>query len=130
MLLIGAGSGVVPLMAMIRYRKASGEPVPVALLLSSRTWGDVLFRDELLELERSLPDFALALALTGEPAMRSSDFNRRIDATMVADVAARLPVSPGNVFVCESNAFVDTAADAALALRLESRLIKTERYGA
>jgi ferredoxin-NADP reductase len=41
-LLIGAGSGVVPLMAMIRYRKASAEPVPVALPLSSRTWGDVL----------------------------------------------------------------------------------------
>ena len=79
-LLIGAGSGVVPLMAMIRYRKASGEPVPVALLLASRTWGDVLFRDELLELERSLPDFALALALTREPAMRSTDFSRRIDA--------------------------------------------------
>src|SRR3954466_16426998 len=52
-LLIGAGSGVVPLMAMIRYRKASGEPVPVALSLSSKTWGDVLFRDELLELEMS-----------------------------------------------------------------------------
>ena len=79
-LLIGAGSGVVPLMAMIRYRKASGEPVPVALLLSSRTWGDVLFRDELLELERSLPDFALALALTREPATRRTDFSRRIDA--------------------------------------------------
>jgi ferredoxin-NADP reductase len=102
--------------------------VPVALLLSSRTWGDVLFRDELLELERSLPDFALAL--TREPAMRSSDFNRRIDATIVADVAARQPVSPGSVFVCGSNAFVDIAADAALALGLESRLIKTERYGA
>ena len=128
--MIGAGSGVVPLMAMIRYRKASGEPVPVAPLLSSRTGGDVLFRDQLLELERSLPDFALALALTREPAMRSSDFNRRIDATMVADVAARLPVSPGSVFVCGSNAFVDIAADAALALGLESRLIKTERYGA
>ncbi|WP_245258126.1 FAD-binding oxidoreductase [Afipia sp. 1NLS2] len=89
-LLIGAGSGVVPLMAMIRYRKASGEPVPVALLLSSKTWGDVLFRDELLQLERSLPDFALALALTREPAVRGSDFSRRIDAAMVADVAARL----------------------------------------
>jgi ferredoxin-NADP reductase len=128
--LIGAGSGVVPLMAMIRHRKASDEPVPVALLLSSRTWGDVPFRDELLELERSLPDFALALALTREPAMRSSDFSRRVDATMVAEVAARLPVSPGSVFVCGSNAFVDIAADATLALGLESRLIKTERYGA
>src|SRR3954449_9876991 len=128
-LLIGAGSGVVPLMAMIRYRKASAEPVPVALLLSSRTWGDVLFRDELLELESSLSDFALALALTREPAMRRSDFSRRIDAPMVADVAARLRVAPGCVFVCGSNAFVEIAVDAALALGLEAGAIKTERYG-
>ncbi|MER9432542.1 ferredoxin reductase [Mesorhizobium sp. M0408] len=130
LLLIGAGSGVVPLMAMIRHRKASGEPVPVALFFSSRTWGDVLFRDELLELERSLPDFALALALTREPTMRGSDFSRRIDAAMIADVAARQHVSPGSVFVCGSNAFVDIAADAALALGLEAGAIKTERYGA
>jgi glycine betaine catabolism B len=129
-LLIGAGSGVVPLIAMIRYRKASGEPVSIALLLSSRTWGDVLFRDELLELERWLPDFALALALTREPAMRSTDFSRRIDAPMVAEVAARLPESPGCALVCGSNGFVDIAADAALALGLEAGAIKTERYGA
>jgi glycine betaine catabolism B len=128
--LVGGGSGVVPLMAMIRHRKASGEPVPVALLLSSRTWGDVLFRDELLELENSLPDFALALALTREPATRRTDFSRRIDARMVADVAARLPESPGCAFVCGSNAFVDIAADAVLALGLEAAAIKTERYGA
>ena len=129
-LLVGAGSGVVPLMAMIRYRNASGEPVPVALLLASRTWGDVLFRDELLELEMSLPDFTLAFALTREPATRSTDFSRRIDARMVADVAARLPVFPGCALVCGSNAFVDVAVDAALALGLEAGAIKTERYGA
>jgi ferredoxin-NADP reductase len=129
-LLIGAGSGVVPLMAMIRHRKARAESVPVALLLSSRTWNDVLFRDELLEIKSSLPDFALALALTREPATRSDDFSRRIDATMVADVAARLPVLPGYVFVCGSNAFVEIAAEAALALGLEAGAIKTERYGA
>src|SRR5262245_42851602 len=93
-LLIAAGSGVVPLIAMIRYRKASGEPVTVALLLSSRTRGDVLFRDELLELERWLPDFALALALTRDAAMRSTDFSRRIDAPMV--IGARRRVSEGN----------------------------------
>jgi ferredoxin-NADP reductase len=129
-LLIGAGSGVVPLMAMIRYREASGERVPVALALSSKTWGDVLFRDELLELEMSLPDFTLALALTRETATRRTDFSRRIDARMVADVAARLPESPGCAFVCGSNAFVDIAVDAALALGLEAGAIKTERYGA
>jgi ferredoxin-NADP reductase len=128
-LLIGAGSGVVPLMAMIRYRKASTEPVPVALLLSSRTWDDVLFRDELLELENSLPDFALALVLTRESPMRHCDFGRRVDAPMVADVAARLPLSPGYAFVCGSNAFVNIAVDAVLALGLKTMVIKTERYG-
>ncbi len=129
-LLIGAGSGVVPLMAMIRYRMANAETVSVALLLSSRTWDDVLFRDELLEIERSLPDFTFALAQTREPAIRSTDFSRRIDAPMVADVAARLPVAPGCVFVCGSNSFVEIAADAAVALGLEAGAIKTERYGA
>ncbi|GGC76394.1 ferredoxin reductase [Chelatococcus reniformis] len=128
-LLIGAGSGVVPLMAMIRYRQASAEPVPVALLLSSRTSFDVLFRDELLELERSLPDFALALALTREPATRRTDFSRRIDPPMVADVAARLPAAPRSVLVCGSNPFVEAATDAALALGVEAGAIKTERYG-
>jgi ferredoxin-NADP reductase len=129
-LFIGAGSGVVPLMSMIRHRRASAEPVPVALLLSSRTWGDVLFRDELLELESSLPDFALAITLTREPATRGTDFSRRIDAPMVTEVAARLPASPGWVFVCGSNPFVEIAADAALGLRLKAGAIKTERYGA
>jgi ferredoxin-NADP reductase len=99
-------------------------------LLSFRTWVDVLFRDELLELERSLPDFTLALALSREPAMRRTDFSRRIDGRMVADVAGRLPAFPGCAFVCGSNAFVDIAADAALALGLEAGAIKTERYGA
>ncbi|MGB6587526.1 MAG: hypothetical protein WBE93_16365 [Pseudolabrys sp.] len=69
-----------------------------------------------LEIELlQLPDCAFALALTREPATRRADFSRRIDAKMVADVAARLPVSPGCAFVCGSNAFVDIAADAALA---------------
>jgi ferredoxin-NADP reductase len=129
-LLIGAGSGVVPLMAMIRYRVANVENVPVALLLSARTWDDVLFRDELLEIERSLSDFTFALALTREPATRPTDFSRRIDAPMVADVAARLRVATGCAFVCGSNPFVDIAADAALALGLDASAIKTERYGA
>jgi ferredoxin-NADP reductase len=129
-LLIGAGSGLVPLMAMIRHRKASGQPVPVALLLSSRTWDDVLFRNELLETESSLAHFTLAFALTRAPATRPTDFSRRIDARMVAEVAARLPEAPACVFVCGSNAFVDTAADAAVALGLEATAIKTERYGA
>ncbi len=130
-LLIGAGSGVVPLMAMIRHRSASGQSAPAALLLSSRTWGDVLFRDELLATEeRSTPGFTLALALTREPPARQSDFARRIDGAMVADVAGRLRAPPQHVFICGSNSFCDVAADGALAAGLAPASIRTERYGA
>jgi ferredoxin-NADP reductase len=129
-LLIGAGSGVAPLMAMIRHRSASGEVVPTALLLSSRTWRDVLFRDELLAAEESESGFTLALALTREPPMRESDFGRRVDGAMVADVAGRLPAPPGYVFVCGANAFCDVATDGALAAGLGAASIRTERYGA
>lgn len=129
-LLIGAGSGVVPLMAMIRHRSRSGQAVPTALLLSSRTLRDVLYRDELLATEESEPGFTFALALTREPPPRGSDFARRIDGAMVADVAARLSAPPGYVFVCGSNAFCDVAADGALSAGLGSASIRTERYGA
>ena len=128
-LLIGAGSGLVPLMAMIRQRAATGPSVGVALLLSSRTLRDVLFRDELLAAERSIPDFSLALTLTREPSSRPSDFARRIDAAMIAETAGRLPGLPSYVFVCGSNAFVDIAADGAIAAGLDASAIKTERYG-
>lgn len=128
-LLIGAGSGVVPLMAMIRQRNARGQAMPTALLLSSRTWGDVLFRDELLAAETAAGGFFLTLALTREPPRRPPDFGRRIDAAMVADAASRLPAAPGHVFICGSNAFVDVAADGALSAGLDPTSIRTERYG-
>jgi ferredoxin-NADP reductase len=128
-LLIGAGSGLVPLMAMIRHRRASGQSVPIALLLSSRNWRHVLFRDELLGAEAALSDFHVVFAITREPTNRRSDFSRRIDTAMVAEVADRLPGPPHHVFICGSNAFVNVAADGALSLGLDAAIIKTERYG-
>lgn len=128
-LLIGAGSGVVPLMAMIRHRRDLGQTVPTALLLSSRTRRDVLFGDELLSLEMADPNLEVALAITREAPTRSSDFGRRIDSALVAEVVDRLPSRPAHVFVCGSNPFVEIATDGALAAGLEATTIKTERYG-
>ena len=128
-LLIGAGSGVVPLMAMIRARRDGDQGVATALLLSARTWRDVLFREELLAVEAADAGFILALTLTREAPTRRSDFARRIDADMVGSVASRLPAPPGHVFVCGSNAYVDVAADGALAAGLGAPSIRTERYG-
>lgn len=130
-LLIGAGSGVVPLMAMIRARKRIGaRGVATALLLSARSWRDVLFRDELVLIDAVDSSFDLALTLTREAPTRAADFGRRIDATMVANVVARLPVLPGHVFICGSNDFVDVAAESAIAAGVGASGIRTERYGA
>ncbi len=128
-LLIGAGSGLVPLMAMIRQRRALAQAVPAALLLSARTAEDVLFSEELHSIEISDPAFVLALAITREKPIRASDFARRIDGVMVQDFLTRLPLKPMQVFVCGSNGFVNIATDGALLAGLDPSIIKTERYG-
>jgi ferredoxin-NADP reductase len=128
-LLIGAGSGVAPLMAMIRHRRDLAQDVPTALLLASRTQRDVLFGDELVSLELADPTFKLALAITRETPRRASDFGRRIDNAMVAEIIARLPDRPAHVFVCGSNPFVNIASDGALMAGLDASHVKTERYG-
>ena len=128
-LLIGAGSGLVPLMAMIRQRRALAQVVPTALLLSARTAEDVLFSEELHSIETSDPTFVLALAITREKPIRASDFARRIDGVMVQEVLARLHRKPTQVFVCGSNGFVNIATDGALLAGIDPSIIKTERYG-
>lgn len=128
-LLIGAGSGLVPLMAMIRQRRALAQTVPTALLLSARTAKDVLFSEELHAIEISDPAFVLALAITREKPIRVTDFARRIDGVMVQQILDRLPQKPTQVFVCGSNDFVNVATDGARLAGLDASIIKTERYG-
>ncbi len=129
LLLIGGGSGVVPLMAMIRHRQATAAAVEAVLLLSARTWNDVPYRDELLEFDKARNGFALALSLTRGTPRRAGDYGRRVDAAMIGDVLGRLSDTPKYVFICGANPFVNAAADAALALRIPQASIRTERYG-
>lgn len=128
-LLIGAGSGLAPLMAMIRQRSSSKPAVPTALLLSARTAEDVLFSEELHSIEINDAAFVLALAITREDPIRPSDFGRRIDHLMVEEVLSRLHRKPTQVFVCGSNGFVNIATEGALLAGLNPSIIKTERYG-
>ena len=130
LLLVGGGSGVVPLMSMIRHRAAIQSKIPFALLLSARHWQDVLYRDELVDLHNNTDGFTLALTLTREAPRRSGDYGRRVDATMMMDVLARLPERPKLVYVCGINAFVNSAADGAIASAIAASIIRTERYGA
>jgi ferredoxin-NADP reductase len=128
LLLAGGGSGVVPLMSMIRHRHATGARVPTLLLYSARSWEETLYRDELLELERN-DGFRVAFALTRDSPRRPGDYARRVDPAMMTDVLARFSAPSNDAFVCGSNAFVNAAADAAVAAGIPADNVRTERYG-
>lgn len=128
-LLVGGGSGLVPLMAMVRHRAAAGSRVPFRLLLSARTLADVLYREELEALAAREDGFGLTLAVTREAEKRPRDYGRRIDADMMRDVVRSLPSSPARTFVCGANSFVNTVTDGALAAGVPAKTISTERYG-
>jgi ferredoxin-NADP reductase len=129
LLLIGGGSGVVPLVSMIRHRRATNDSRPVKLLYSARTWDDVMYRDELLELDGREDGFQLVLTLTRERVAHRGVHNRRIDTAMIEETVAAFATAPKWVFVCGTNAFVNAAADGALASGVPAASILTERYG-
>ena len=129
LLLIGGGSGIVPLMAMIRHRTATGSTAPTRLLYSSRTLEDVIYREELDELAARRNGFELFHTLTRSQPDGWNGYARRIDAQMLSEVAWPAAEEP-HVFVCGSTRFVDTAADSLVALGYEPQSVKTERFGA
>ena len=129
LLLAGGGSGVVPLLSMLRHRAAAAPDVPAVLLLSARTWADVPWRGELLARERDEPGFGLVLALTREPPRRRGDLGRRVDRGAAEVALARLPAPPRLAYVCGSTGFVEATAEALVAAGVPAGQVRTERYG-
>jgi ferredoxin-NADP reductase len=129
LVMIGAGSGVAPLMAMIRRRAAEGADTPALLLLSASAWSETIFRDELLALHERRDGFELVLTLTREAPRRPGDYGRRIDGAMITEALNRLPGPPRHAFVCGSNAFVEIAAQGLIDAGVPAAIIRTERYG-
>jgi ferredoxin-NADP reductase len=129
LLLVGGGSGVVPLMCMLRHRAARGSTIPAALVYSARTAADLLFGEELRALAARADGFALFATLTREANPPAGVRTGRIDAALLRAALAQLDTPPKTVFVCGTNAFVETAADALIALGIPAAAIRTERYG-
>ena len=123
-LLVGGGSGVVPLMSMIR---SSAGSTPIRLLYSSRTLEDVIYRMELDS--RAGDNLQVFQTLTREKPTGWTGYTRRIDGDMLREVAWP-PGDEPHVFVCGSTRFVDAAADGLVALGYEPLSIRTERFGA
>ena len=127
LLLLGGGSGLVPLMAMLRHRAAIGSEVDAHLLVSSRGWDDVLYRDELARLS-SGAGLAISYTLTRERPGGWTGFARRVDAEMLLAVAPPVAAEP-RVYVCGSTPFVEHVANALVGLGYDPGTIHAERFG-
>jgi ferredoxin-NADP reductase len=123
LLLVGGGSGVVPLMAMLRHHAARAGTVDVRLLVSARGWDDVLYRDELERL--TLP---IHFTLTRSRPPGWAGFDRRVDAAMLGEVGPP-PAEQPLVFLCGPTAFVERVADLLVELGHEPAAVHAERFG-
>jgi len=124
LLLVAGGSGVVPLMAMLRHRRAAGSDVPARLLYSSRTLEDVIYRAEL----EGIGAEVVHTLTRGQPPGWTG-YARRVDAEMLGEVAWPAEQDP-RVFVCGPTPFVETVASTLVELGHPPQQIKTERFGA
>ena len=134
-LLIAGGSGIVPLMAMLRHRDAvigtidaERHKVPARLLYSSRSWDEVIYREELARLAEKDAALEVRHTLTREQPQGWDGFRRRIDKAMLEEVAWP-PSEKPQIFVCGPTPLVEGVAQALVELGHEPARIKTERFG-
>jgi ferredoxin-NADP reductase len=126
LLLVAGGSGVAPLMAMIRLRAAAGSHVNTRLLLSSRGWDDIIYREELQRLNGNGLTVVHTLTMSQPPGW--AGYARRVDAAMLAEVGPG-PAERPLVYICGPTPFVEAAAQALVGLGHQPEAIKTERFG-
>jgi ferredoxin-NADP reductase len=128
LLLVAGGSGLVPLMAMLRHRAARRSGVEARLLVSARRWEDVLYRDELARLADAGDGARTHYTLTRSAPAGWEGWDRRVDARMLTDVGPA-PAERPRIYVCGPTAFVELAATELVALGHDARRIRTERFG-
>jgi ferredoxin-NADP reductase len=126
--LAGGGSGVAPLMAVIRHRAAAASDVPCRLLYSSRSFEEIIYREEMEALADADGSLEIFHALTRSRPPGWTGYARRVDAEMLEEVGWSLDENP-LAFVCGPTSFVEGVADALVRLRHDPAQVKTERFG-
>ena len=126
--LVACGSGIVPLMAMIRHRANCDSKVPAKLLYSSRSYNDIIYREELDRISANDSSLRIIHTLTRRQPPDWMSYKRRIDRAMLADTAW-LPSERPLAFTCGPTAAVEAVATYLVELGYEPERIKTERFG-
>lgn len=128
LLLIAGGSGIVPLMAMLRHRRLAAAVNPTRLLYSSRSFDDIIYRQELEGLRAAGDGLVVYHTLTRRQPPGWAGFSRRIDRDMLGETVLPLGKSC-RVYVCGPTQLVEAVAEDLVSLGLDPALIKTERFG-
>ncbi len=136
LLLVAGGSGIVPLMAMLRHRAAAfagadreaRHAVPVRLLYSARQWDDIFYRDEIARLTHEDETLDVAFTFTRRSPPGWTGFRRRIDRMMLAEIAWP-PAERPRAFISGPTPLVEAAATALVELGHDAAFVKTERFG-
>jgi ferredoxin-NADP reductase len=126
--LIAGGSGVAPLMAMLRHRAAANSNVPATLLYSSRGFGDIIYREELERLSFMNDGLKVVHTLTRQRPAGWTGPARRIDRAMLESKGFP-PAAKPRIFICGPTQLVEAASQIMLDLGHKASLIKTERFG-
>ena len=126
--LVAGGSGIAPLMAMIRHRANTHSKVPTKLLYSSRSYDDVIYREELDRISGNDSSIQVIHTLTRQQPQNWMRYNRRIDLAMLAETAWQ-PAEKPIAFTCGPTELVETVANHLLQLGYKPECIKTERFG-
>ena len=125
LLLVAGGSGIAPLMSMLRYRQDVGSDVPTRLLYSSRSYDEVIYREEL---SRPAEGVEIVQTLTRGQPSGWTGFARRIDRAMLEEVAWPADASP-LAYVCGPTGLVESVANLLVELGYAPTWVRTERFG-
>ena len=128
LLLVAGGSGIVPLMAMVRHRTVQGARVPTRLLYSVRDPTEVIYGDELKKLAESSDGFEAMLTFTRAAPPGWKGYARRIDRAMLSEVAGSLG-RQAKAYICGPTLLVENVATLLLQTGIPREFIRTERFG-
>lgn len=126
--LVAGGSGIVPLMSMIRHRARSKIEVPTRLLYSSRTYDDVIYQKELVQFKSQDASLSVFQSLTRGQPPNWPGYSRRIDQEMLAETVWQVDQEPV-AYVCGPTALVESVATYLQDFGYKPESIKTERFG-
>jgi ferredoxin-NADP reductase len=128
LLLVAGGSGITPLIAMLRHRDRLTNRAPATLIYSSRRLQDIIYRDEIDATASRDPSLRVVHALTRQAPLHWTGHRGRVDKNLLTTNCFAVAQQPA-IFICGPTRFVDSIASLLVELGFDPLSIRTERFG-